>query len=765
MYLPGFRVVVMAMVLLGLCTYQLAQEFDTVVTSKSRKIFRIADQIEDPQERKAFLELYRPQEARERAKLAESFVESYPQSRFLDQVYETGAKAHIDLGDYERALNYAHESLRLLPENPVLLVLLANLQVQHRLLEKAKVSARNGLAYLDRFARPQAISETEWPDIQRRLRASNYYALARATMLQALSLPNESRRRELLEECEALLGKAARLNPADPEIAYLMALSSLSLGKVSVAIQGFATAYQLGGAVTAQALEQLRKIHKDSKDKSSINFETFLEKARSGRLTLPPVEPTSRDKAPQWQLPGYAGSDSCLGCHFDKHSAWRQTGMARMLQLYRPENVIGDFKENNEFYAGDGVELRGSKIEIIPGKNRFLFAHMVVDKGRHYFEIKHSDGRWVRYPVDYTIGVKWQQAYATRLPNGQIHVFPIQYNVLHKEWVNFWKIIDHPGSERADVLQWEKLGPATSYHVNCAPCHTSQLRNTKGGGFEPDHLEFNEPGINCEMCHGPSQKHVSAMMVGKPYPKQPLEPPVEFDKISSQTYIGICAQCHMQSALREPGQAGELNYSREDEVFFQRSKSRPFAEFSRKAFYKDGRFRETTFIVESLLRSACWKKGQVSCGHCHDPHGDDFSSNPTSLKFLGQPDQMCLQCHSEYNAGIEVHTGHSRESEGSRCLSCHMPRIMHSVLFKARTHRIDDIPNLEMTRRFGQEESPNACLICHSDKDTQWLSASFSKRDDVWGEHDGLEFEVFTKRALRKQLRLRANKEKLSRNW
>jgi hypothetical protein len=50
-----------------------------------------------------------------------------------------------------------------------------------------------------------------------------------------------------------------------------------------------------------------------------------------------------------------------------------------------------------------------------------------------------------------------------------------------------------------------------------------------------------------------------------------------------------------------------------------------------------------------------------------------------------------------------------------------MPRIMDAVLFPARTHEIDDIPDAEMTRRFGVKESPNACLACHADRDAMWL--------------------------------------------
>jgi predicted CXXCH cytochrome family protein len=162
--------------------------------------------------------------------------------------------------------------------------------------------------------------------------------------------------------------------------------------------------------------------------------------------------------------------------------------------------------------------------------------------------------------------------------------------------------------------------------------------------------------------------------------------------------------------------------------FFQRSKSRPLAEFSRKAFYKDGRLRETTFIVESLQRSVCFKKGQVTCGHCHDPHGPDAASNPKSLKFLTQPDQMCLQCHAGLSARIELHTRHPVASEASRCISCHMPPIMNSLLFQARTHQIDDVPKSEMTLRFGPEESPNACLMCHTTKDAFWAKQQLHSR-------------------------------------
>jgi predicted CXXCH cytochrome family protein len=396
--------------------------------------------------------------------------------------------------------------------------------------------------------------------------------------------------------------------------------------------------------------------------------------------------------------------------------------MAKMLRPYLPQNVIGDFEKKNEFFTGDETLYRDGKLEITPHDNRALFARMVIRGGRHYFDIKESDGRWHSYPVDYIIGSKWQQAYATKLPNGQIHVFPIQYSAVAKQWLNYWKIIDSPGSERANPANWEKLDGSTSYQLNCAVCHTSQLRNTLGGGLALDHVVFREPGIGCEMCHGPSAGHVEAMTTGRFYAKQPLDPPVDFHRITNREFVAICAQCHMQSNVHQGNAQGELNYSSSG-TFFLKSAALPLGEFTRGAFFRDGRFTQATFMVEALERSQCFRKGQASCGTCHDPHGHDESSNLTSLKFKDQPDRMCTGCHTQFQdkTRAAAHSHHSTDSEASRCVECHMPRIVDGMLLRVRSHQIDDIPNAEMTLRFGQEDSPNACLLCHSDRNPEWV--------------------------------------------
>jgi len=706
-----------------------AQDNDTVIQSRDRRPLSVVDQIADPAERKVLLTLYGADDARERLRLATAFVANYPRSWLLAQAYEIAAKASIDLGDYDRALDYGRRSLKIFPENPLLLVPLANVYAQRALIAEAKQSARDALECLKQFGRPAAIPEPAWPDLERQLKASSYFVLGRATASEALALAPGLKRKATLEESLNFLLEARALNAADPEIAYLTGLNYLALGQTENAAISFAAAYQLDGALKSAALAQLQKLYQKSTHDSRLGFENYVEALRARSQNLPLRSP-EKDHSSSGKLPEYAGSEACRSCHEDIYRAWSHTGTARMLRPYRPEMVIGDFEKDNDFYQGDEVALRDGNIEVTRGRNRTLFARLLIHKGRPQFVIRQSDGQWHRYPVDYTIGSKWQQAYATRLPSGQIHVFPVQYNALHKRWINFWKIIDVPGSERADLHTWEKLDALTSYEANCAACHTSQLRNTRGGGFEPDNLAFREPGINCEMCHGPSARHISSVLAGKAHKKKPLDPPVDFNKISDQDSVAICAQCHMQSALREPGANGELNYVSGGRVFFPHFKARPYAEFSIKARYKDGRFRETTFMVESLLRTACFRKGGVTCVSCHDPHPSDASTNKTSLKFANQADQMCLQCHTKLMGEIQVHTRHPAQSEASRCVSCHMPRIMNALLFRARSHQIDDIPDAETTLRFGQADSPAGCLLCHKDKGPEWLKQQLLARSN-----------------------------------
>jgi predicted CXXCH cytochrome family protein len=536
------------------------QDLDTVGDKKTRRIANVMDQVENPRERELFLKIYRETTPLVRRSLATEFLRQYSASWLLPQVLEAASKAAMEMDDLPTAIYYGKQSLRMYPENPLLLVPMATMHAKRGEKKAAGENARAALDHLARFAAPAGMPESQWRPVR-----------------------------------DSLVETASRI----------------------AGTQGPATA------------------------------------------------PHRPDAAKD-----YAGSAACQRCHTAEYAAWRETGMARMLRPLSPDNVLGDFSRGSEYRETGGPVL----------------ARAARERDAFFIDLRRTAGKWDRYRLDYTIGSKWQQAYATRAANGELHVLPIQYNLLEKKWLNYWKTIDPAGSERAATGSFHEIRRETSYQQNCAPCHTSQLREQG----------FGEPGVNCEMCHGPAAAHVA----GGPSA-------FRFSAVSNRAYVEVCAQCHAQSALREP------------QAFPPRYERRPYVEFSRKAFYRDGRFRETTFIVESFERSACFRKGQAHCGSCHDPHPADAASNPTSLKFKNEPDRMCLQCHGETYTGVK-HTKHRQTVDGSRCVSCHMPKIMNSLLFRARSHQIDDKPDAATTERFGQRESPNACLVCHAERTVQW---------------------------------------------
>ena len=676
-----------------------AQDIDTEVIGHAPATrFTILDQVANPAERQAFTDLYKERDPTHKRDAAIHFANRFPASWLLGQVYEIAAKAGMESNDSETALDYGERSLRLWPENPLLLVPLANLQAQKKMLAPASRNAINALWCLDRFDRPASIDEKNWPQLQRSLRSSSYFVLGRVAAVKAFETSGQSKARYLADADRALV-RAISLDRSDPEITYLEGLVQLGLDKPAPAAEYFAQTYRMRGPLAAEALQQLQTFyHREDTSRKYSSFDAFMS---SLKLELLALQNTLSNKLP---LPEYAGSDACGVCHPQQYASWKRTGMSRMFREYKPENVLGNF----------------SGSQVIDDERGIPSARPVIDHGKHYFDIRQPDYHWTRFPVQFTIGSKWQQAYATKFGDGRIQVFPIQYNALQNRWINYWEMTDASGSERAQIDRFSSGVSGATYQLNCAPCHTSQLIFNEGGA-NPGEAAFREPGINCEMCHGPSGGHAAAMRSKNHANAVPGASPVDFKKINANDFVTICAQCHLQSGLRTPGADGAVNYSRSGTSFYHVSLSRPYVDFSRKAFYKDGRFRVTTFITESFVRSRCFREGQAHCGFCHDPHPADSASNPTSLKFPKDSDDMCLQCHAPFRAKQQSHTHHLLSSDGSRCVSCHMPKIMESLLFNARSHQIDDIPSAEMTERFGQRESPNACLLCHQDKNDQWL--------------------------------------------
>ena len=646
------------------------------------------DEIADPRERREFREVWDADDPATQNELARRFVERYPRSVLLREAYELAARAFVARGDLLSGLDWAKRALRLMPENPFLLVLAADVAVGQRDFGFAETGARDALGYLATADTAPPFMPSEWPTARDHVRGAAHRVLGRLAAIQG-------------RNAEAALGlqRALAFNPADTDAAYILAVVRVAMRQDEEAAPLFARVMNAGGPLAAAARSALGTMYARSPAHTRVSFDTYA----SSLKWSPPNPPSPVGETPTDSR--YAGSLACRDCHASEFERWQRTGMAKMLRPYRSENVVGDFSA-----------------QVVEGLIRPLIAD-----GRHYVEVRANDtAAWRRYPVDYTIGSKWQQAYATRLPDGRVVVFPVQYNRSKATWINYWAMVDGPDSPRKDIGRFVEVPDDAVYQTTCAPCHTSQLRFSSRSA-QAVTATFREGGVNCEMCHGPSLRHVESMS-GLPSPSIGTGGwPFNFSRLSAAESVAICAQCHSQSAVHDVLPSGAANYS-DGTPFYRAYATHLPSNFARSAFYGDGRHRATTFIVDAFVRSQCFRTGGATCASCHTPHPADASSNPTSLKFGRDADEMCLQCHRALRDSPERHTRHRAGTEASRCVSCHMPRIMDALLFPARTHEIDDVPDASMTARFGAERSPNACLSCHTDRDTRWLEARMAER-------------------------------------
>jgi tetratricopeptide (TPR) repeat protein len=661
-----------------------AQLMDTANGSNSpARTISVFDEIADPQERSLFRELGATGEPRQALQRATGFVNRYPRSIVLREAYETAARASAALDDDDAALDWGKRALRLLPENPFLLAMITDLAAQHGQREFAESSGRQALRYLEHALPPAGTSPADWPRARDDLRNQVNFALGRMAVEQ-----------QRYADAEHWLLDALRSKPADYVALYILGVERYANKEPDAAAPCFAEVMRsAGGASADNARKRLQQIYA-AKPRS----QTFDEFAVSERWSLPPA-PSDANNVP---LPGaYAGSAACRACHEAEFRNWQSTGMAKMFRPYSAPEVIGRFA---------GEEIQGG-------------ARAIAENGQRFIELRDADsGKWTRYKIDALIGSKWQQAYASLLPDGRLAVLPIQFSKLENGWVNYWKIVDG-NSARSDIGHFQGVPDGALYQRDCAPCHTSQL-SYSAASASPAAVQIREGGIDCEMCHGPSQAHVDAMR-GTPSAPSRTQLPLDFKKVSAEESVAICAQCHMQSLAHDPLADGAVNYS-PGSPFYRVYSSHLLPNYTHKMFYADGRFRTTTFIGEAFERSRCFLEGGATCVSCHNLHPDNPAGNEKSLKFAPDSDEMCLQCHQALRDRPEKHTRHAPASEASRCVSCHMPRNMEALLFRARSHQIDEIPDAAMTARFGETDSPNACLSCHRDKDVSWLTANIA---------------------------------------
>ncbi len=156
----------------------------------------------------------------------------------------------------------------------------------------------------------------------------------------------------------------------------------------------------------------------------------------------------------------------------------------------------------------------------------------------------------------------------------------------------------------------------------CFACHSSHLP-VVSGRIDEAHIH---PGVTCQRCHGPQERHV--VSEGSLLPEL-------LGSLSQEESVQRCAQCHRRADELE---AREISPSNADIVRFQ---------------------------PVGLVQSACFQRSPtLTCVTCHDPHRPLEVQDSAGL-------WQCTQCHDSR----QPHHTVCRLGRRDDCLTCHMPKV------------------------------------------------------------------------------------------
>jgi hypothetical protein len=234
-----------------------------------------------------------------------------------------------------------------------------------------------------------------------------------------------------------------------------------------------------------------------------------------------------------------------------------------------------------------------------------------------------------------------------------------------------------------------------TFNTTCFNCHVSQLRTNYDLAGDAYKTVWSEPGISCESCHGPASAHLHAMDIAADPQKVADIKIIRTKEFKSEQTNDMCATCHAKLVpLSLDFLPGDKFFDHFDLVVLDHAD-----------FYPDGRDLGENYTYTSWLMSPCARSGKLDCSHCHTPSG--------RLRYAGTDgNKSCAPCHQKLVDNPAMHGHHKAGSKGNECIGCHMPMTRFAAM--GRTDHSMRSPTPETTIAF---QSPNACNLCHADKD------------------------------------------------
>ena len=385
---------------------------------------------------------------------------------------------------------------------------------------------------------------------------------------------------------------------------------------------------------------------------------------------------------------GFTGSGSCRECHEKFYKLWEPSHHGKAMQPY------------TELLAQES--LSPQKDDVIIGPFRY---RAEITPGTGWVLEKSTDGE-KKYPIQHVLGGKNVYYFLTPSDRGRLQTLPVAYDVRKREWFDtagsgVRHFTDEPVDWRDSVY---------TFNTSCYSCHVSQLSTNYDLKTDTYETTWSEPGINCETCHGPAEKHIR---VCKEAPEGRIPEDLKIKrggrKFTVEQNNASCSSCHAKMVpLTSSFKPGDRFFDHYD-----------LAVLENTDFYPDGRDLGENYTYTLWRMSRCAQSGQLSCLHCHTSSG--------RYRHKDNPNQSCMPCHGDRVANATNHTRHQSGSLGNNCISCHMPMTEFARMRRSDHSMLPPTPAATI-----QFESPNACNICHEDKDAAWADGFVR----TWRERD-----------------------------
>jgi tetratricopeptide (TPR) repeat protein len=394
---------------------------------------------------------------------------------------------------------------------------------------------------------------------------------------------------------------------------------------------------------------------------------------------------------PDWQsfLPeggdsdssAYSGSQSCMECHEKFYRLWAPSHHGLAMQPFTPELFQTKLTAQVESLAISDSDCR-----------------VEFDGEQGWIEMSGPAGN-KKYPIVHAMGGKNVYYFLTPMDRGRLQVLPLAYDVRRRSWFDTAKSgIRHFQDIEEEPVDWKD--PEYTFNTSCYGCHVSQFTRNYDPETDTYHSVWREPGINCEACHGSAVEHVRVCRraeAGKPPEDLKIDvirPPEYSRKIASDA----CSVCHAK------GSPITVSYRPGDDFFDHFD----LGVLELPDYYPDGRDLGENYTYTQWLMSPCARSGQMDCLHCHTSSG--------RFRFADDAEnEACMPCHAEKVENASTHSHHQDGSAGSLCISCHMPMTEFARMRRSDHSMLPPTPSVTIAFN-----SPNACNICHADKDAAW---------------------------------------------